>query len=900
MKTSVARILGMPDREDGRPTLSDWARALGPLFAPFLILVCGVRLELLKTALCWSFFMIPGLLAVNLWFPAKHPLGRGVARLGVASVLAMFPFGILAWLACTFHWRLPFLGILYGLVYVAISVALVVLLARGRNMATEDDGEQAQDYPLSAPRWLAGVAIAGIALVLLGVVLSAPPSANLPDGQRFDRDLRPEWWHGAVLGGVGSLLAAGAVAFALGKARRTFVKGEQDEQPQLEPTRRQDARGRRRVKGADKTFDERLGEQWSVALIALIWLAAAGFTVHIMQAAYSVSVPNMEDLRRGALPWNVDDVAYVSEALDYLDGQPMGKYEPSLGGTFDLARSSMSPLTAPLVAMFAAVTGVSPAALHHSVMPPLVFLVGMSCLAAAVMTVLRCHRWAVPLGVLVAVMLIFKTWDYARCVVEMIVYRAMQTKSLHLLLAHPLQLATLVLLIERPSRRHFGATAAVATVGYGIHPLAAILGMVWATAMLVGTAVGRRKALPYVAALLVIYCGLGGLYHHESKRPKLHPLAASGRTAGTPIQSRDLVRVDSYVFSIDRSLKGALEAGKVTRELIRAFNRHDARLRIDSAITYDEEEESWTIGNGNGYRVLKKADRLDVYQRHGQPVLRHDPFWAFGSNTLFLAGALAVPLVLAFGVWRRELVWVGLIGAAVLLTLNIEPLGRLLNFALPTSIMWRARWFLPALVNVAVVAAVLHWAVLVLIRSPQHSAGMFRRFAASLVAIGAFGLMLYNTTSMPVRVGEKPRNLSKFSDDIHELVDLLGGTDASPYVFGPFLVQHELPQLMPNIRLVFSRDKFMRPAKEPNARNVALGVQERLSRGALTPEQLEVLLSVYPGIDHIVTYNVKDRVNSEKALEQEGWQRIARAGVYDLWRAPQSATNAGGTADRSP
>ena len=104
---------------------------------------------------------------------------------------------------------------------------------------------------------------------------------------------------------------------------------------------------------------------------------------------------------------------------------------------------------------------------------------------------------------------------------------------------------------------------------------------------------------------------------------------------------------------------------------------------------------------------------------------------------------------------------------------------------------------------------------------------------ASIVTLAGVGGMLVKSTSMALHTGDAPKNLTKFSDDLHGLVDVLGGVEASPYVFGPFLVHHELPQLMPNIQLVFSRDKFMRKAEAEDFREVAMGVFNSIRSGQL-------------------------------------------------------------------
>ena len=950
MANPALRILGNGQSSvEENASFADWARAVGPIIAPFAILACAARSEMLLVALVWAVFMIPGLLAANLLFGPEHPLGRGVARLGLASVLAMFPFSVLSWTGCMVHWRLSTVLVLYAIVYVAIvAIAAVLLLRRGRRgesgkskEATPDSAGEKSAWPVlpltaDAPRWTAVVTLVGIVVVMVGVCMAAPPLAE--ERVRFNPQARPDWWHGVLVGAIGSLVAAAGLV--LGYVRRTREAADEAVASAAGEAQTKHAENTTRSKGKSKT--KRRGARDSVArpafggvnlqvlLIALLWIASAAITVYIMKAAYSVSVPEMELLKRGALPWNVDDVAYVSEAVDYAAGQPMGEYEASLGSDHAMSHAAMSPLMAPLVATISRVTGVGCAALHHSVMPPLMFLVGMSCLAGALSVVFRGHRWAVALGMLIALMMILKSWDYARVVVEMIVYRAMQGKSLHLLLLHPLQLASVLLVLHRGSWRHVGFAVAVAWVGHTIHPLATITGIVWYSAavvlsrgnwlhvviaaavvwvghtilpltipgmvlysaLVVITLVWWRRSLIQVVALLALSCGFAGLFYYVSHLPKDKPPPASDRVPGSPIQSRDLIRVDTLGFTLDDSFADDLESGFVTDELSQVFQQHKLYLPANMRIPFDEETGAYVVGGAQGgYRIAPVDGGFDVYETGGAPIPRHDPFWAFGCNTLYHAGALAVPIILAFGLRRREILWVGLIGAAVLLATNVTPLGKLLNMALPTSIFWRSRWMLPALVNMAIVGVVIYWSARVLLRRGTGAGGPVLAFISALIAVGMFGVMLYNSTSRLVRIGDNPVRLSKFSPDMHDLVGLLGGEDSSAFVFGPFVVQHELPQLMPNVQLVFSREKFMRTADHPQYRRIAEGAFNQLSQGTIAPDLLRLLLSVYPDIDHFVIYNRGAGARSAQALEAIGWERVGRAGIYEVWRRPDASVD---------
>src|SRR5436853_6355280 len=107
-----------------------------------------------------------------------------------------------------------------------------------------------------------------------------------------------------------------------------------------------------------------------------------------------------------------DDVSYVSEAIDAAAGLPLGRWEASLGGGLDASRSATPIVGAPLVAAISQATGVAPAALHHAVLPPLMILLGASALAAALAVVFRRDRWLVPLGLVVGLAALAKSWDY--------------------------------------------------------------------------------------------------------------------------------------------------------------------------------------------------------------------------------------------------------------------------------------------------------------------------------------------------------------------------------------------------------------------------------------------------------------------------------------------------------
>jgi hypothetical protein len=158
--------------------------------------------------------------------------------------------------------------------------------------------------------------------------------------------------------------------------------------------------------------------------------------------------------------------------------------------------------------------------------------------------------------------------------------------------------------------------------------------------------------------------------------------------------------------------------------------------------------------------------------------------------------------------------------------------------------------------------------------------------------------MLSNTSAYAAKAGPKPGQLSKFSDDMHGVVDLLGGIEASLFVWGPRIVGRELPQLMPNIRLVLSRRSIMLPTKDPNFRNIVLRSRDwfytPVTRfpGGRGPQDahllyaLRKLTALYP-IDHVVLEHTYGRgEQGARVLQRAGWQQVGRSGVYEVWRSP--------------
>jgi hypothetical protein len=894
MHIALRRLLGLAD-DTAAPRPLELLWSLGPLFAPLIIVlipfraggIVAVQGEFILAALAWIGLTIPGMLATNLLFARAHPLGRGVSRLAIATVLALVPFALPAWAGCLLHWRLGRALWIYAALYVLMVAGLGLRLVR-RGPAQPEPNDESASVAVAVrpwPRWVAAVVIAMIGLIMVGVAMSSPPQDR---NKRFVPAARPGWWHGTALGGAASVIAGVLVLLASRGPRAGEVE-------QIAPACAAPGDARRRKRSKDDASEP---PAWTrsieMVLTGVLWSFAALLVLFVMRVSYSDSAPEKS---LGVLTWNVDDVAYVTEAVDYQYGQPMGLYEPSLGSDHGLQRSGLSPLTAPLVAAIARFTGVSCPALHHAVLPPLMILLGASALAAALMVVSRQHRWLVPMGMIVCFLVINKTWDYERCFTETVVYRALQTKGIHLLLVYPIQLAAAVLLLVRPNGRHLLLAILTALIGYLVHPLAAIQGVIWGGTLLVAAALWWRKAMLPTAGVLAAYLALCGSYYLESWRPMTKAPPASGRQEGSPIQSRDLVRVDAPLFRAPAKLSESLDTSAPSPAIREAFAEHKIALRPDALVMVEEGvANSWLIEErGASYRLRVAGDELAVFQVAAKPVVRLDPFWAFGCDTLNHAGTLAIPVLLAFGWRRREWLIVALLGAATLVVTNFEPIGRMLSVALPESIFWRAKWFTPALVNLAGLAAVLYFAVGALWSGVEVRWSDARGFALTIPAIIGFPIMLANTSSARLKIDEPPKMLTKFSPDMHALVTVLGGTEASPFVFGTFLVQHELPQLMPNIKLVFSRDKIMRVADDPDYRQIAIGVQQGINTGRLDERLFDRLCALYP-IDHVVIDHRGRRGRDGKVqdlaeqpasvLAKRGWKSVGRAGVYEAWKRP--------------
>ena len=244
------------------------------------------------------------------------------------------------------------------------------------------------DLPFDVPRWMGLVGLIGVMLVLSGVWLA---TAEFPDTQARGVAERTHWWHGVLLGAVGSIAAAVAAIAAL---RRPTPARQSVRTPRGETSSR-DRSGLPAASGG-----------W---LTIFLWVGIAALTWQMMVTSHRLRPAAADAPRMSHRPWNSDDVSYVSQAVDCRYGLPMGKLESSIGGDRRLGRTDLSPLVAPLVATISRVSGVECAALHHSVLPPLIVLIGVSALAALLTVILRGHRWAVPLGLLAVLAVLTKS-----------------------------------------------------------------------------------------------------------------------------------------------------------------------------------------------------------------------------------------------------------------------------------------------------------------------------------------------------------------------------------------------------------------------------------------------------------------------------------------------------------
>lgn len=887
---------------DKPPGFTDWARSLGPVIAPFLIAFCSLpifRWEMFAGAAAWAILILPGMLAANLLFDADHPLGGAASRPAIASVLGLLPFGVFAWFGCMMHLRLTTVLIAYAIAYV-ILVGLLCrsLLKRSPILAAESEYNSDDDVqdarPLLRSRGLAVGVIAGVIVMLIGVIVASPISPRGSSEMIYrnpvtDPDAKWFWWHGSIIGAIGAFGAAALLV--VGALKKT--DSPSSDSKEIGPRTKKGKSRREPARPSPIKIDK--------ALVAVLWVVAATLTAYLMLVTYRLPAEG-----ENRYPYDVDDVTYVSEAVDYRYDIPMGKYEPSYGSDVSMTRPSMSPLFSPLIATVSRMTGIECAALQHSVYPPLMILLGMSALTGALAVVFNKHRWMAPTGLIIALVFLLKSWTHSYTLVEMVVNRATATKSVHLLILHPLQLATLLLLLRRGGFGHVGGGVAVAIVAHLIHPFATILGVIWTGVVGLYALAARRQAVGSIAIVFAAYVALGGVCYWAQSRPLEKKPSGSGRPPGSFINSRGLARLDVHLGEISAdAIEGVTDS--VTPQLAAALREQSIGAKEGQPVAVITPDEEWVVGNAlQGFRLVRSGDKIDVYNKGAKPVLKHDLRWALGNNILFHCGVLCVPILLAAGIRRRDFFIVGLIGAVIFLICNSALLGAMLSKALPEATMWRTRWMVPSLISLAAVGYVLYEAVIAIFLGERRTASAGLSMLTALFAAGVLSLGAYATSGKFARLGDPPGTLTKFDEDMHGLVELLGGVMADPYVWGPeHLVTRELPQMMPHVRLVMSRDKLMRAADHENFRGMVRSAELLYRTGRLSAGQLRQILALYPDIDHGVCDYARAAIDNRnrrtgksagemqaQAFAKLGWQRVGRKGRYEVWRRPGADSSA--------
>lgn len=907
--TSAFNRIVIVRRVDGNPSgFVDWVRSLIPIIAPFVIAFCSLpilRWEMIAGAAAWAVLILPGMLAANLLFDADHPFSSTAARPAIASVLGLLPFGVFAWFGCMLHLRLTVVLIVYAIVYLILVGLLCRALLKRNPMPAADsahppDDDSGDARPLLPARGLAVGVIVGVVIMLVGVMLASP---ILPRGSTemiyrdavTDPDAKWFWWHGCLIGAAGALLAT--LMLILGALKKADSQSSVLKQADPKQASPKQAGPRSKKEKARREPARPSPFKLDKALVAIIWIVAAALTAYLMLVTYRLP-PKGEN----RYAYDVDDVTYVSEAIDYRYDHPMGKYEPSYGSDVSMTRPSMSPLFSPLIATVSRMTGIECAALQHSVYPPLMILLGMSALTGSLAVVFNKHRWMVPTGLVIALVFLLKSWTHSYTLVEMVVNRATATKSVHLLILHPLQLATLLLVLRRGNAANLGGGLAVAIVAHLIHPFATIMGIIWTGVVGLYALAARRRAVGSIAFVFATYIVLGGICYWVQTRPLEKKPSGSGRPPGSFINSRGLARLDVHLGKISAdAIEGVTDS--VTPQLAAALREQSIGAGEGDPVAMVTADEEWVVGNAlRGFRLVRSGEMIDVYNRDAKPILKHDLRWALGNNILFLCGVLSFPILLAAGIRRRNLFVVGLIGAVVFLICNSTLLGALLSKALPEATLWRTRWMIPSLISLAAVAYVLYEAVIATILCGRRNESAGLSMLAAVFAAGVLSLGAYATSGKFARLGDSPKTLTKFDDDMHALVGTLGGVMANPYVWGPeHLVTRELPQMMPNVRLVMSRDKLMRAADHENFRGMVHSAELLFRTGRLSARQFQQILALYPDIDTGVADYARSAIDNRnrrtgksagemqaQVFAELGWQRVDRKGRYEVWRRPDA------------
>ncbi len=495
------------------------------LLLPFVALACDVRWELAVTAACVGVLLAPGLLLTRWLFPTGHPLAEFPAGFGTAMTMSLLFFALPSVFALKLHWRMPTFLVVFVVVYAAACAALVALLARRRGpQRTSQYEADPFQFPLGMSRVTGLVLLLAATLTGLGVVLGNKTDAH-------------DWWPWTLVGFGGGVLALMAVGVDRLRARArpsvpTPLKcGEQSERRRSSPSA---------VEATDKPH---ILDQW---LTGLLWLGIAALTVYMMKSAY-------------ARPrYDPDDVTYVSQAVDYLSGAPMDRYEPSLGLEIPVAPGFVIGTVPLLAASISWATGIPPAALLHTLLLPLFVLAGVCSFAGLLSVLLRQHRLLVALALAVLLLVLLKTSDGHRSTVHFLIYRVAQPKSVHLMVILPVQLALLLLTVSQPSRGHTIAAVFAAIVGHLVHPFSTAAGGLWSGVLVVYALAARRTAFWSILVVAATFAACGGLHQLDAKYdffgvgespvvPRQVPIELARDEAGTVQTRLDAARtIGSY------------------------------------------------------------------------------------------------------------------------------------------------------------------------------------------------------------------------------------------------------------------------------------------------------------------------------------------------------------------
>lgn len=462
--------------------------------------VASGRIETAVVGLVWMLLVSPGVIVLLRVMPSDHPLGFAPAAPAVVTVLGLVPFAVASLVGVHLHWRLASIATSAVVLIAALLLACLFPRApararlRRRALALVDDITPAR----------ARIVALGL-FVLAGGPIAWGQIKDTPQFQFFRRawlagvvlgDVSTRWWLGLALAGGGVLLIATAQT------------------------------GRRPSPGSDWPIADRWA--WVGAIAAVLWLARTAFT---MPAPGS-----------GVPAWDLDDVTYVAEAVDLLAGAAHGLYEPSLGAELGRMRSSVSVLGAPVIAMLSTLTGITPVELHHSVLPPLLIVLGASASTAALRVLLGSRPLAIPMALAAMFIVVGSAWDYGATWAQYVVLQAAQPKSIHLALLYPLQLATLALVLSPVQRGQSWLAIAIAIVAHATHPFASIVGATWVGATIAAAVVVRRQRVGVLLVLLAVCAALAAETWLASRAPSLPLLELTDRVPGELREARDLLR----------------------------------------------------------------------------------------------------------------------------------------------------------------------------------------------------------------------------------------------------------------------------------------------------------------------------------------------------------------------